>query len=153
MLCNFPGGSVGKNLPVDAGDVHLIPVSGRSLEEEMATFLPLARTFCHPWQHSCQGDPMDTGVWRATVHGVVKSWTHLSHWTHAHTRKPMLCLWMLIARTDAEAEAPIRWPPDVKSWLIGKDPDAGKDWRQEEKGITEEEVVGWHHQLARHEFE
>ena len=54
---------------------------------------------------------------------------------------------------DAEAEASILWPPDVKSQLIGKDPDAGKDWRQEEKGTTRDEVVGWHHRLDEHEFE
>ena len=51
--------------------------------------------------------------------------------------------WILIGRTDAEAEAPIIWLPDVKNWFIGKDPDAGKDWRQEEKGMTEDEMVGW----------
>jgi len=56
-----------------------------------------------------------------------------------------------IRRTDAEAEAPIHWPPDVKSRLIGKDPDAGKDWRQEEKGTPEDEMVGWHHWLSGHE--
>ena len=50
-----------------------------------------------------------------------------------------------IGRTDAEAETPILWPPDAKSWLIGKDPDSGKDWRQEEKGTTVDEMVGWHH--------
>ena len=61
--------------------------------------------------------------------------------------------WIFIGGTDAEAEAPILWPPDVKSWLIGKDPDAGKDWRQEEKGVTEDEMVGWHHQLDGREFE
>ena len=60
--------------------------------------------------------------------------------------------WIFIERTDAEAESPIRWPPDVKSWLIWKDPDAGKDWRQEEKGTTEDEMVGWHHWLNGHEF-
>ena len=54
---------------------------------------------------------------------------------------------MFIGRTDVEAETPILWPPDAKSWLIGKDPDAGKDWRQEEKGTTEDEMVEWHHQL------
>jgi len=53
--------------------------------------------------------------------------------------------WMFIRRTDAEAETPILWPPDAKNWLTGKDPVAGKDWRQEEKGITEDEMVGWHH--------
>ena len=61
--------------------------------------------------------------------------------------------WMFIRRTDAEAEIPIFWPPDVKNWLIGKYPDAGKDWRQEEKGTTKDEMVGWHHQLNGHEFE
>ena len=55
--------------------------------------------------------------------------------------------WIFIGRTDAEAEAPILWPSDVKSWLIRKDPDAGKDWRQEEKGTTEDEMVGWHQRL------
>ena len=54
---------------------------------------------------------------------------------------------MFIGRTDAEVEAPIFWPPDVKNWLIWKDPDAGKDWRQE-KGMTEDEIIGWHHQLS-----
>ena len=53
--------------------------------------------------------------------------------------------WIFIGRTDAEAEAPKRWPPDVKNWLTGKDPDAGNDWGQEEKGMTEDEMVGWHH--------
>ena len=61
--------------------------------------------------------------------------------------------WIFIGRTDAEAETPILWPPDAKSWLIGKDPDAGKDWRWEEKGMTEDKMVGWHHQLDGHEFE
>jgi len=61
--------------------------------------------------------------------------------------------WTFIGRTDAEAETPILWPPDVKNWLIGKDPDAGKDWRWEEKAMTEDEMVGWHHQLNGHEFE
>ena len=61
--------------------------------------------------------------------------------------------WEYCWRTDAEAESPILWPLDAKNWLIGKDPDAGKDWRQEEKGTTEDKLVGWHHRLNRHEFE
>ena len=61
--------------------------------------------------------------------------------------------WIFIARIDADAETPIVWPPDVKNWLIGKDPDAGKDWRQEEKEMTEDEMVGWHHWLNGHEYE
>ena len=61
--------------------------------------------------------------------------------------------WVFIGGTDAEAETPMLWPHDVKNCLIGKDPDAGKDWRWEEKGTTEDEMVGWHHQLDGHEFE
>ena len=61
--------------------------------------------------------------------------------------------WVFIGKTDAEAEAPILWPPDVKNWLTGKDPDAGKDWRQKQKGAIEGEMVGWHQWLNRHEFE
>ena len=60
--------------------------------------------------------------------------------------------WLSIDKTNVEAETPILWPPDVKNWLIRKDPDAGKDWGQEEKGMTEDEMVGWHHQLNGHEF-
>ena len=61
--------------------------------------------------------------------------------------------WIFIGRTDAEAEIPILWPPDEKNWLIGKDPDTGKDWRQEEKETTEDEIVGWHHQFNGYAFE
>ena len=61
--------------------------------------------------------------------------------------------WIFIGRIDAEAETPILWPPDAKSWLIWKDPDAGKDWGQEEKGMTEDEMVGWHYRFNGHEFE
>ena len=60
---------------------------------------------------------------------------------------------IFIGRTDAEVEAPILWPSDAKSWPTGKDPDAGKDWGQEERGVTEDEMVGWHHPLNGHEFE
>ena len=61
--------------------------------------------------------------------------------------------WIFIGRTDAEAKAPKLWPSDAKNWLTGKDPDGGKDWRQEEKGTTEDEMVGWHHRLNGYEFE
>ena len=60
--------------------------------------------------------------------------------------------WVFIGRTDVETETPILWPPDEKSWLIGKDPDARKNWGQEEKGTTEDEMVGWHHRLDGHGF-
>ena len=61
--------------------------------------------------------------------------------------------WVFIGRTDVEAETPILWPPDAKNWLTGKDPDAGKDWKQEDKGTTEDEMAGLHHWLNGHEFE
>ena len=73
---------------------------------------------------------------------------------HSKDIKPVNCKenqsWIFIGRTDAEAETAILWPPDGKSWLIRKDPDAGEDWRQEEKGMTEDEMVGWHHRLNGH---
>ena len=61
--------------------------------------------------------------------------------------------WILIGRNDAKAETSTLWPPDAKNWLITKDPDAGKDWSWEKKGTTEDEMVGWHHQLNGHEFD
>ena len=61
--------------------------------------------------------------------------------------------WIFLRRTDAEAETLILWPPNGKNWLIRKDPDAGEDWRQEEKRMTEDKTIGWHHQLDGHEFE
>ena len=61
--------------------------------------------------------------------------------------------WIFTGRTDTEAEVPILWPPDAQSWLFGKDSEAGKDWGQEEKGATEDEMIGWHHWLSGHEFE
>ena len=67
----------------------------------------------------------------------------------------LVLIWisLIIGRTDAEAETPVVWPPHEKSWLIGKDPDAGRGWGWEEKGTTEDEMAGWHHQLNGHEFE
>ena len=61
--------------------------------------------------------------------------------------------WIFVGRTDIEAEISVLWPPDAKSWLVRKDPDAGKGWRWEEKGMIEDEMVGWHHRLNGHEFE
>ena len=61
--------------------------------------------------------------------------------------------WVYIGRTDAEAETPVLWPCDAENWLTGKDPDAGRDWRQEEKGTTENEMFGWHHGVNGHDFE
>ena len=74
-------------------------------------------------------------------------------WSSQSILKEINPEYSLAGRTDAEAEASVLWPPDVKSWLIRNNPDAGKDWRQEEKGTTEDEMVGWHHQPNGHEFE
>ena len=95
----------------------------------------------------------DRESWHAAVHGVAKSGTLLCYWTTTKGNQP----WIFIETTDAEA--PILWPPDAKNWLLGKDPDAEKDWGQKEKGAAEDEVVGWHHWLMSlsgingHEFE
>ena len=93
---------------------------------------------------------MSMNIWM-DKEDVIHKWNGI---LFSHKKKEIKTFaWIFIGRTDAEAEAPILWPPDAKSWLIGKDPDAGKDWRQEEKGATEDEMVGWHHRLDGHEFE
>ena len=87
------------------------------------------------------------------------SWAWTKAWTSWTVRqfKPVSPKgnqpWIVIGRTDAEVEAPILWPPDGKNWPVGKDPDAGKDWRRKETGMTEAEMVGWHHRFNGHEFE
>ena len=75
-------------------------------------------------------------------------------WTARRSNQSILKeIWVFVGRNDAKAETPVLWPPHVKSWLIGKDSDAGRDWSQEEKGTTEDEMAGWHHRLDGHEFE
>ena len=105
-----------------------------------------------------------TTMEKSSIHWVPKNWwfwtvvleTTLGSPLDSKEIKPVNSKgnqpWIFIARTDAEAEAPILWPPDVKNWLTGKDPDAGKDWWQE-KGMTEREMAGWHHWLNGHELE
>ena len=90
-------------------------------------------------------------MWEWTIKkaGMLKNWCF---WTVV-LEKTLESPWIFIGRTDAEAETPILSPPDAKNWLIGKDPDAGKNWRQKEKGTVEDEMVGWHHRLSGHEFE
>ena len=105
-------------------------------------------------------DPMDCSLPGSSVHGIFQSrvleWVAISFSRNCKEIQPVCPKgnqsWLFTGRTDAEAEAPIHWPPDAKNWLTGKDPDAGKDWRQG-KGMTEDEMVGWHHQLDGHEFE
>ena len=105
----------------------------------------------------------DREAWCTAVHGVTKSWTWLSNWTELDSRVPCKEIklvnskgnqsWIFIRRTDSEAEASILWPLEMKNWLIGKYPDAGKDWRQEEKGTMEDEMAEWHHWLKGQRFE
>ena len=101
---------------------------------------------------------MDSEAWHAAVHGVAKSWTWLNDWTelnwpdqpvHSKGAQP----WVFFGRNDPKAEIPVLWPPHAKSWLIGKNSDAGRDWGQEEKGMTEDEMAGWHHLLDGRESE
>ena len=102
-------------------------------------------------------DPMDYSLPGSSVHGIFQA--RVLEWVAIAFSKIKLVnpkgdqSWVFIGRTDVKAETPIVWPPDAKSWLIGKDPDTWKDWGQEEKGTTEDEMVGWHHWLDGHEFE
>ena len=105
---------------------------------------------------------MNREALHASVHGLKRvehDWATEMNWTELDCKeiKPVNPkrnqLWILIERTDAEAETLILWTRDGKSQLIRKDPDVGKDWRQEEKGMTEDEMVGLHHRLDGHEFE
>ena len=131
-------------------DVSLIPVLGQ---------------FCagvngNPFQYSCWENPIEIRAWWSQSIGsqrVRHDWAHIIIDIYIVFIKPVNPKgnqpWIFIGRTDAEAEVPIIWPHDAKSQLIGKDPDAEKYWRQEEKGMTEDELVGWHHRLNGHEFE
>ena len=105
-------------------------------------------------------------VWELDQKGwVLKNWSFWAVVLEKTLESPLDCKeiksdnpkgnhsWIFLARTDAEAETPILWPSDVKSRVTGKDPDSGKDWRQEEKGMKVDEMVGWHHRLDGHEFE
>ena len=91
--------------------------------------------------------------WRFQTVVLEKTWESLGQQGDQTSQPKGNQPWIFIGRTGAETEAPKFWPPDAKSWLIGKDPDAGKDQGQEEKEVTEDEIVGWHHWLNGHEFE
>ena len=114
-----------------------------------AMVFPVVMYGCESWttkKVECQRiDASELWCWRRLFR--VPWTTRRSNQSHPKGNKS----WIFIRRTDAET--PILWPPDAKNWFIWKDPDAGKDWRQEEKGTTEDEMVGWHHRLNGHEFE
>ena len=124
----------------------------------------------NPLQCSCLENPRDALAWWAAVYGVAQSWTRLKWLSSSNIcssstiESPLVCQeihpvhpkgdqsWVFIGRTDAGAETPILWPLHAKSWPIGKDSDAGRDWGQEQKGTIEDEMAGWHHRLNGHEF-
>ena len=105
------------------------------------------------WELDCEESwvPKNWCFWTVVLEKTLESPLDCKEIQPDHSKGNQFCIF--IGRTDAEAEPPILWPPDVKNWLTGKDSDAGKDWRQEEKGTTEDEMIGWHHQLNGHEFE
>ena len=94
--------------------------------------------------------PMNWCFWTVVLEKTLESPLHCKEIQPVHPKGDQY--WVFIGRTEVEDEAPILWPPDAKSWCIGEDPVARKDWRQEEKGSTEDEMVGWHHQLKGYEF-
>ena len=100
------------------------------------------------WELDCEESwaPKNWCFWTAVLEKTLESPLDCEEMQAVHPKGNQS--WIFIGRTDAEAETPILWLPDAKNWLIWKDPDAGKDWRQEEKEVTEDEIVGWHHQLV-----
>ena len=160
-----------KNPPTNVGDSRdtgSIPGSERSPRDGNGNLL----------QYCCLGNCMESGVWWATKsmgsHWVRHDWAGIFLGNIYPSQVVKTCVlylynldfkeiqpvhskwdqsWVFIGGTDAEAETPVLWPSHVKSWLIGKDPDARRDWGQEEKGKTEDEIAGWHHRLDGHEFE
>ena len=105
------------------------------------------------WKLDCKESwvPKNCWCWTMVLEKTLESPLDCKEIQQVHSKEDQS--WVFFGRTDAKAETPIFWPPDAKSWLIWKDPDAGKDWRQGEKGMTENEMVRWHHQLNGHEFE
>ena len=103
------------------------------------------------WELDCEESwaPKNWCFWTVVLEKTLESPLDCKETQPVHPKGDQC--WVFIGRTDAEAETPILWPPHVKSWLIGKDSDAGRDWGQE-KGTTEDEMAGWHHQLDGHEF-
>ena len=142
-----------KNVPTNAGDVRDVGSIARSRRFPR-------EGHGNPLHYSCLENPMDSGAWQATVHGAPKSWTQLK-WQHAcRVKKIFLQNWE--GRRTGRRKSTLNthqwdwcwsWRSHTSgSWLIGKDPDAGKDWGQKEKRVREDEMVGWHHLFNGHEL-
>ena len=104
------------------------------------------------WELDCEEgwEPKNWCFWIVVLEKILESPLDCKEMQPVHPKGDQS--WVFIGRTDTEAETPILWPPDSKGWLIWNNPAAGKDWRQEEEGMTEDEMVGWHHRLDAHEF-
>ena len=104
------------------------------------------------WELDCEEswEPKNWCFWTVVLEKTLESPLDCKQSQPVHSKGDQS--WDFFRRTDAKAETLVLWPPHAKSWLIGKDPDAGRDWEQEEKGITENEMAGWHHRLDGHEF-
>ena len=116
-----------------------------------AMVFPVVMFGCESWTVKESWVPKNRCFWTVVLEKTLENPLDCKEIQPVHP-KGNQC-WIFIGRTDAEAETPILWPPDVKNWLTGKDPDAGKDWRWEEERTTEDEMVGWHHRLNRREIE
>ena len=116
-----------------------------------AMVFPVVVYGCESWDHKEGWVPKNWCFWTVVLEKTLEIPLECQEIKPVHPKGDQS--WIFIEKTDAEAEAPILWPPDAKSHLTGKDPDAGKDWGQEEKVTTEDEMVGWHHLLNGYEFE
>ena len=110
-----------------------------------AMVFPVVMYGCESWTYKESWMPKNWCFWTVVLEKTLESPLDCKEIQPVHPKGDQS--WVFIGRTDVEAETPILWPTDAKSWLIWNDPDAGKDWRQEEKGMTEDEMVGWHYQL------
>ena len=114
-----------------------------------AMVFPVVIYGCESWTVK-KAEPKNWCLWTVVLAKTLENPLDCKESKPVHPKRDWS--WVFIGRTDAEAETPKLWPPDAKSWLLGKDLDAGKDWGQEEKGSTEDDMVGWHHQLNGHGF-
>ena len=117
----------------------------------IAMVFPVVMYGCESWDHKESWAPKNWCFWSMVLEKTLESPLDYKEIKPVSPKGKQS--WIFIGRTDAGAEAPILWPPDVRNWLIGKDPDAGKDWRLKQKGTIEDDMVKWHHWLNGHEFE
>ena len=129
--------------------------TGRLLSAELASSQGYGFSSSHVWMWELDCEerwvPMNWYFWIVVLEKTLESPLDCKEIQSVHPKRDQS--WVFFGRTDAEAETPILWPPDAKSWLIWKDSDAAGGWGQEEKGMTEDEMAGWHHRLNGHEFE